>query len=68
MPNEKRTLDYDALATAPVNELMQLPIAELDGFIQQADRVASNAKAMKDWLTWIKAEKILREDTLGVES
>ena len=61
MTDDQSTIPYHHLEQTPVHELMQLPCSELDGFIHQAQRTIQNAQTLCDWLTWIKAEKLIRE-------
>ena len=62
MINDQSEGGFRSIEQTPVQELMQLSIAELDGFIRQAALAVENAQTLREWLTWIKAEKLLRED------
>lgn len=60
MPEEKQTVRYDNIEDIPASALMQLTFTELTGFIREAERRIEKAKTLRNWLTWIKIEKALR--------
>lgn len=54
---------YEDLRASPAADLLKLSLSELDTFIARASKDARDAQALKDWLIWLKAEKLIREET-----
>ncbi len=52
---------YEDIETLPASKLMELTSSQLTTLIKQAERRIDKAQAVKNWLTWIKREKYLKD-------
>ena len=59
----KATIEYHEIEKTPPSDLLALEYEEIDALIEQAREIRINAVLVSDWLTAIKLEKIVREDT-----